>query len=51
MAGILRRLGQLATDFPELAEIELNPVRVLPDGQGAFAMDVRARIVSNLEGR
>lgn len=42
--GIIRRLGQLAADFPELAEVELNPVRVLPDGEGAFAVDVRARL-------
>ena len=40
----IRRLGQLAADFPELAEIELNPVRVLPAGEGAFAVDVRARV-------
>src|SRR5690606_10009655 len=44
---IIRRLGQLSADFPELSEIELNPVRVLPEGQGAFAVDVRARINSN----
>jgi acetyltransferase len=43
---IIRRLGQLAADFPQLAEIELNPVRVLPDGQGAFAVDARARLAS-----
>jgi len=42
--GIIRRLGQLAADFPELAEVELNPVRVLPEGEGAFAVDVRARL-------
>lgn len=42
---IIRRLAQLAVDFPQLAEIELNPVRVLPEGQGAFAVDVRARLV------
>ena len=41
---LIRRLGQLAADFPELAEIELNPVRVLGVGQGAIAVDVRARV-------
>jgi acetyltransferase len=46
---IIRRLGQLAADFPELAEIELNPVRVLPDGEGAYAVDVRARLIVNDE--
>ncbi|MFN2143074.1 MAG: acetate--CoA ligase family protein [Candidatus Promineifilaceae bacterium] len=36
------RLGQLAADFPELAEIEINPLIVLEDG--AAAVDGRARI-------
>jgi acetyltransferase len=40
----LVRLGQLAADFPELAEIEVNPLRVMAQGQGAFALDVRARV-------
>jgi acetyltransferase len=39
---ILIRLGQLAADFPQLAEIEINPVRVL--SQGAFAVDARAML-------
>lgn len=47
--GLIRRLGQLAADFPELSEIELNPVRVLPEGQGAFAVDARARLVAKEE--
>ncbi len=41
---MLIRLGQLAADFPQLAEIEINPVRVLPDGQGAWALDVRGKV-------
>jgi acetyltransferase len=49
---ILTRLAQLAADFsstgpeqgPQLAEIEINPLRVLPEGHGAFAVDVRVRI-------
>lgn len=43
---VLIRLAQLAWDFPELAEIEINPLRVFPDGQGAAAIDVRMRLVS-----
>lgn len=39
---VLFRLSQLAADFSELAEIEINPLRVLPAGQGAVAVDVRA---------
>jgi acetyltransferase len=38
------RLGQLAADFPQLLEIEINPLRVLEQGQGAFAVDARARV-------
>ncbi|MBN1536674.1 MAG: acetate--CoA ligase family protein [Anaerolineales bacterium] len=40
---ILLRLGQLAGDFPQLAEMEINPLRVLEEGQGAYAVDVRMR--------
>lgn len=37
-------LGQLASDFPQLAEIEINPLRVFPDSQGTAALDVRIRL-------
>jgi acetyl coenzyme A synthetase (ADP forming)-like protein len=36
-------LGQLSADFPQLAEIEVNPLRVFPDTQGAAALDVRIK--------
>ncbi len=39
---VLLRLAQLALDFPRLAEIEINPLRVL--SQGAFALDIRMRL-------
>jgi acetyl coenzyme A synthetase (ADP forming)-like protein len=42
----LGRMAQLAADFPELAEIEINPLRVLGAGQGALALDARARLSS-----
>jgi len=41
---ILERLGQLAFDFPEITEIEINPLRVLAPGQGAAAVDVRVKL-------
>ena len=41
------RVAQLAADFPELAEIEINPLRALEAGQGAFALDVRAKMVNS----
>jgi len=39
---VLVRLSQLAHDFPEIAEIEINPLRVL--SKGAVAVDVRVKI-------
>ena len=38
---VIIRLGQLAADFPELSEIEINPLIVLEEG--AVAVDGRAR--------
>ena len=35
------RLSQAACDFPEIAELEINPLYVLPEGRGAFAVNVR----------
>jgi acetyltransferase len=38
----LLQLAQLAVDFPELSEIEINPLRVF--SQGACALDARIRV-------
>lgn len=35
------RVGQLAADNPEIAELDLNPLLVLPAGQGVVAVDAR----------
>ena len=40
----LMRLSQLSADFPQLAEIEINPLRVFAHSQGAAALDVRMRL-------
>lgn len=37
----IRRISLLAADFPEIIEMEINPLRVLERGKGAFALDVR----------
>jgi acetyltransferase len=37
------RLAQLIVDFPQVAEIEINPLRVLSDG--AVAIDARLRVL------
>jgi len=37
----LLRVGQLAQDFPEIAELDINPLIVYPHGQDAVAIDMR----------
>ncbi len=41
LAECLTRISQLAVDFPELSECDLNPVMVYPQGKGVMALDVR----------
>ncbi|MBN2148543.1 MAG: acetate--CoA ligase family protein [Anaerolineales bacterium] len=43
LLDVMVRLAQLASDFPDITEVEINPLRVLPAGQGAFALDARMR--------
>jgi acetyltransferase len=40
----LLRVAQLASDYPQFAEIEINPLSVLEQGKGAVAVDVRVRL-------
>ncbi len=37
LAAILMKLSQLAVEYPEIAEIDLNPLMVRPDGRIAIA--------------
>jgi acetate---CoA ligase (ADP-forming) len=39
----LIRLSQLVSDFPEIEEIEINPLRTLAPGRGVVAVDVRVK--------
>jgi acetate---CoA ligase (ADP-forming) len=41
---VLMRVARLAADFPQLLELEINPLRVLPVGQGVVAVDTRIRV-------
>ncbi len=41
MVDILLRVSQLVTDFPEVVEMDINPLMVLDSGQGAYAVDMR----------
>jgi len=40
----LLRLSQLVTDFPEIKELDMNPVKVLDDNKGIVVMDAKAII-------
>jgi acetyltransferase len=35
------RIAQLVQDFPEILELDINPLMVYPQGQGAIAIDMR----------
>jgi acetyltransferase len=37
----LLRIGQLVQDFPEIVELDINPLMVFEQGQGATAIDMR----------
>jgi acetyl coenzyme A synthetase (ADP forming)-like protein len=37
----LLRIGQLVTDFPEIVELDINPLIVFEQGQGAVPIDMR----------
>ncbi|MBF8251243.1 MAG: acetyl coenzyme A synthetase (ADP forming), alpha domain protein, partial [Deltaproteobacteria bacterium] len=37
----IQRLSQLVTDFPEIIEMDINPLVVLPKGEGVIAIDAR----------
>jgi acetyltransferase len=37
----LLRIGQLVLDFPEIAELDINPFMLYRDGQGGIAIDMR----------
>ncbi len=39
------RVGQLAANHPEIAELDINPLMVLPEGQGAVAVDARVILI------
>lgn len=44
---VLLRVSQLVGDHPELCELDINPLRALPPGQGVVALDARVRVASS----
>jgi acetyltransferase len=41
VVDVIGRLSQIALDHPSIAEVEVNPLLVLPEGQGALVLDAR----------
>lgn len=37
----MKKVSQIAIDYPEISELEINPLYVLENGKGAFAVDIR----------
>ncbi len=46
----LLRIGQLVLDFPEIAELDINPLIVYEEGRGGVALDMRL-ILLNTESK
>lgn len=46
MVDALIRISQLVTDFPEIVELDINPLTVFDEGQGAVAIDMRLVLAS-----
>ena len=38
---VIMRISQLSIDNPQISEIEINPLRVFPEGEGVLALDCR----------
>jgi acetyl coenzyme A synthetase (ADP forming)-like protein len=49
MTDLILRVARLVEDFPEIAELDLNPVIALPDG--CFAVDARILITAPTQRR
>jgi acyl-CoA synthetase (NDP forming) len=41
---LLLRVSRLVADFPQIAEMDLNPILVYPSGEAPAAVDVRLKL-------
>jgi acetate---CoA ligase (ADP-forming) len=44
LTDLLHRINAMVEDLPEVAELDLNPVFVRPEGEGVVAVDVRMKL-------
>ena len=50
IAECLERLSQLIVDFPEISELDINPLIVHAEGKGARVADVRIALAPEAQG-
>jgi acetyltransferase len=43
----LLKLSQLVTDFPEIVEMDINPLMAFDEGRGVMGIDMRLVLASN----
>jgi acyl-CoA synthetase (NDP forming) len=48
LLSVIQRLSALVEAFPELIELECNPLNVLGYGQGAVVVDARLRLAPGI---
>ena len=41
LVEISQRISQLMCDLPQIQELDLNPIKILPQGQGCLVVDCR----------
>ena len=44
LVDAIMRIGYLAADHPQIAELDVNPLLVLPEGEGVVAVDCRVML-------
>lgn len=47
LVDAILRVSRLVCDFPEIEEFEINPMMVLEEGKGVFAVDMRLTLKKN----
>jgi acetyltransferase len=50
LTDTLLRVSQLVHDFPQIAELDINPLMVYPNNQGAVAIDMRLILTKGSTG-
>ncbi|MFL7790821.1 MAG: acetate--CoA ligase alpha subunit [Anaerolineae bacterium] len=48
MVDALLKISRLVTDFPEIVELDINPLMVFDEGRGAMAIDMRLVLASEV---